>query len=312
MGKEFNFCVLFYKFGYKGRIPLRRHIPASIKKDLIGLPNPSRRFEMYTGIQSHYQIEVVHLDEVQPALKELNNIYSSNGAAIPDIVRNICDYIANLDSESMIDLMDFSGYMHYIAKMIQFWRPLDTLMQEDILHHALLCNIAFHMGLLSLKQKFAQNLDWINLINFLLDTLNTKLQPIMKKEKTMDNFFEKHGKGLPWVQEYFFPNRRLNIDSDNDLRIKIKFDSKLEHHLIGIDFGRIHPRNRNKDFEDHTKAIAEIAKASSPASVQSKIAAMVSLYAASIDHAIPLLDEISKSEYSDPQIKELANYILNM
>ncbi|CAH7668140.1 expressed protein [Phakopsora pachyrhizi] len=174
------------------------------------------KFKSYKYNSGSQPILQRFLDE-RPAAKNLMLLNMSVADLKADTARIICDHLANLTHEEK-DIFEFAGWMHLIAKMIDIGQVV------KITPSTFAADIAFHVGLLSLQQKFALDPERTEIIEALLRILAERRQKFFRNKVFVDNFFKKYDEKLPWMREYYFPQNNLPNTLHYTLSPKIMFD----------------------------------------------------------------------------------------
>ncbi|KAI8443112.1 hypothetical protein BY996DRAFT_6425999 [Phakopsora pachyrhizi] len=257
--------------------------------------NLKKMFMKYTRESQSHSI-LKYLLEFRSAANNLAAVIFSDGVLKADIARIICDHQANIKHEEK-DIFEFIGWMHFISKLIDIGEV------NRITPNTFAADIAFHVGLLSLKQKFKWDPDRTTIITTLLSILDERRQHTMQDENFVMQFFQEYNEKLPWMR-------------DSTLSSKIEFDKNLNNLVDGISASL---REKNPKYAKIIRKIQEIsiiAQASSTSSVQSKIAALVSLYSFSTvyelkEKVMEALKKIMHDLEGDPQLQKLATGLIS-
>ncbi|CAH7668146.1 expressed protein [Phakopsora pachyrhizi] len=139
--------------------------------------NLKKMFMKYTRESQSHSI-LKYLLEFRSAANNLAAVIFSDGVLKADIARIICDHQANIKHEEK-DIFEF------------------------------IADIAFHVGLLSLKQKFKWDPDRTTIITTLLSILDERRQHTMQDENFVMQFFQEYNEKLPWMRGELIKIKRL-------------------------------------------------------------------------------------------------------
>ncbi|KAI8450258.1 hypothetical protein BY996DRAFT_4255284 [Phakopsora pachyrhizi] len=209
--------------------------------------NLKKMFMKYTRESQSHSI-LKYLLEFRSAANNLAAVIFSDGVLKADIARIICDHQANIKHEEK-DIFEFIGWMHFISKLIDIGEV------NRITPNTFAADIAFHVGLLSLKQKFKWDPDRTTIITTLLSILDERRQHTMQDENFVMQFFQEYNEKLPWMREYYFPQYVLSQEIHSTLSSKIEFDKNLNNLVDGISASL---REKNPKYAKIIRKIQEI------------------------------------------------------
>ncbi|KAI8451095.1 hypothetical protein BY996DRAFT_7326653, partial [Phakopsora pachyrhizi] len=298
----------------------RKNLISSPPKDLVNLRayktlllrsvymNLEGVFKTYKH-NSGPQTILYHLLEARPAAYRLLQINENRADLKADTARIICDHLANI-KHTEEDFFEFAGWMHFIAMIIDIGDVV------KISPEAFAADIAFHVGLLSLEQKFNSDPDRSKIVKALLTILDERRQKFQRYKTFLKNFFKDYDEKLPWMREYYFPKNGLPENFYLRLSSKIEFDKKLYKLVDGINKSLKNKSPKYNAINKKIQKIRKIAQASSTSNVQSKIAAMASLFRYSVVHELKenvknALKSIELNLNSDPQLRMLATVLIS-